>query len=185
MSDIDRAANSIHTAEVKEFAERFIRGVLNRVKNAPPPCAGHECTPWTEAIFATLKEMGENQAEQRYVYAWLLDRVWWSKKNAEETMLLGVESELQKNVEEIEGDFQKLPSLKCLKKLLVFSSDNPEQVRQMAESYLTRFTQHSAGEEYYLIGFTADGPCCYFYCVPEDGKQSKVRFKPLEIRLQD
>ena len=52
----------------------------------------------------------------------------------------------------------------------------------MAESYLQRFTQHYAGEAYILIGFTASGPRCYLFSVPEDGKQEKVKFTELPLR---
>ena len=179
MSDMDEAAQTIYFAEVRKFAETFIRGVLREVENVPPPCSGHEHTPWSDAIKAVLKRMGDNQTEQRKAYPWLLDYVWWSKKDNEETMILGVESELDKNVSQIEEDFQKLPSFKCRKKLLVFSSITPDEVVSMAESYLKRFTRHEAGEEYYLIGFNTPGPCCYFYCVPKDGRQSKIQFKLL------
>lgn len=180
MSDIGRVAEGIFTAEAMSFAEKFVSGVLAEFADAKVPCSGSEHTPWTKAIMKVLGQMGSQAGYE--AYPWLLDYVWWSKKGGEETMILGVESELDKDVVgQIGQDFQKLPSFKCQRKLLVFSA-GAEETRLMAESYLQNFTQHRVGEEYLLIGFTVSGPRCFLYRVPNDGKQENVRFAELLLR---
>lgn len=183
MSDIDRAAEKIFTDEVRSFAEKFVSGVLATVPDAKPPCSGGERPPWTAAIKQVLRQMGSNEGHEAYAWEPLLDFIWWSRRDGGEEMILAVESELDKDViGQIAQDFQKLPSFKCKRKLLIFSAD-PEETRLMAESYLRKFTQHCAEEEYVLIGFTASGPRCYLYSVPNDGKQDKVKFTPLQLHI--
>jgi hypothetical protein len=173
-----QAAEGIIMREVKTFCTDFVSRVMAEVgPDRTPPCAGGDHTPWTDAIYKALEQMGKQQHCE--VYPWLLDRVWWSREGGRETMVLGVESELDSSFPKIEEDFQKLPSFKCPRKLLVFSA-NPDETKNMVATYLQHFTQNVAGEQYILIGFTTSGPRCYFYHVPADGKpQERVSFKEL------
>lgn len=165
---------------MKSFVGEFVSRVRAEIRNATPPCAGADRTPWTEAIKnRVLKPMGCVRGHDSYEWDKLLDWVWWSKKKGEE-LVLAVESELG-TLAEVEQDFQKLPSFKCPRKLLVFSTD-PDKTKAMAEDYLQTFTQNVAAEQYVLVGFTERGTRCFFYSVPANGKPLvKVTFKELVI----
>jgi hypothetical protein len=177
--DLDRAAAKIVRAELKQFADEFVSGVLATVAGAKPPHAGGEQTPWTNAIAKVLEKMARRKNCD--CYPWLLDYVWWSQKDGEEAMELAIESELDQDIREIGEDFDKLPSIKCDRKLLVFSFD-PDETKARAEFYLQRFTQHESDNQYLLIGFTDKGPRCHIYLVPNDRKvQGRVQFEELPI----
>ena len=98
MSDIDRAAEKIFTDEVRNFAEKFVSGVLAEVANAKPPCSGGERPRWTAAIKQVLGQMGSGEGYEAYNWEPLLDFVWWSRKDGGEEMILAVESELDEDV---------------------------------------------------------------------------------------
>ena len=80
--DLDRAAAKIVRAELKQFADEFVSGVLATVAGAKPPHAGGEQTPWTNAIAKVLEKMARRKNCD--CYPWLLDYVWWSQKDGEE-----------------------------------------------------------------------------------------------------
>ena len=126
-----------------KFAEEFVAGVLKRMCTGDnkPPCAKGGRALWTTAVKDTLKELG-NKLGYDHTYDWLVDFIWWSTKP--ERLGLVAESEWD---ESDEDDFQKLPVFKCPHKLLVFSSDDPEEKKQMAERYLQTLTQHVQKEE--------------------------------------
>jgi hypothetical protein len=145
-----------------KLAEEFVSGVLNRLKatdaGTDPPCSGGNRAKWTEAVEAVLKELGNKHGYDR-TYRWLLDFIWWSDKP--QRLGLAVESELDNSIGNIEEDFQKLSVFKCPLKLMVFSAD-PEETKSMAERNLQVLTQHVKGEEYLLIGFTANWTTLFF-----------------------
>jgi hypothetical protein len=164
----------------KDLAEQFVQGVLKEMDGAKPPSFGDRAR-WTAAVKKVLKQNAVHSECEGY--AWLLDFVWWSRKNGTEQMVLAVESELDKRVEkEIEPDFQKLPTFKCPLKLLVFSA-NVEDTRKMAEDYLQRFTQHVDGEEYLLVGFVDPYPQCWWFRVIGNGRLEPDTVKFIEIQL--
>ena len=165
----------------RDIAEKFVQGVLKEMDGAKPPCIGGNKTKWTRAVKKVLGRLAE--APIYAPYPWLLDFVWWSRKNDTEQMVLAVESEMDKRVRtQIEPDFQKLSSFKCPLKLLVFSA-NVEDTKKMAEDYLRKFVQHIDGEEYLLVGFVKPYPRCLWFRVSGNGRLEPNAVKFVEIEL--
>lgn len=131
---------------------------------------------WTLEVKSVLHNIGKDLGYD--AYPWLLDPIWWSMPA--QRMILALESEMDKHVETIEEDFQKLPVFKCPLKLLVFSAE-ADAVKRMTEDYLQIFTQHVEREEYLLVGFTASDPRCFLFKVPYDGKLDKVTFDEVKL----
>jgi hypothetical protein len=160
----------------KEIGERLVSEVLKRMGADAKACRGGSREMWNVEVNSVLHNIGKGLGYD--AYPWLLDLIWWSMPT--QRMILGVESEMDKHVESIAEDFEKLPVFKCPLKLLVFSAE-ADAVKGMAENYLQMFTQHVKGEEYLLVGFTASGPRCFLFPVPLDGKLDKVRFDELKL----
>ena len=167
------------TAE--SFAEEFISTLRTRMGDEKPPCANGSRENWTCEVKSALHEMGKRRGHVGY--SWLLDFIWWSK---DQRMMLAAESEFG-NVDEVESDFEKLPSFKCPRKLLVFTGDErkAEQTKRNAEIYLRQFGQHASSEEYLLIGLTEFGARCFCFKVPEGRnghlKDEEVNFVPMKL----
>src|SRR5262249_4280838 len=142
---------------------------------ALPPCVNDGREAWTRSTRATLKDLGkQNGYEEFYDNGWMEDFIWWTKTT--EQLALVVESELKVNPADIQSDFEKLTVFKCPWKLLIFSS-NPGKVLALAEAHLRRLSQHVAGEEYLLIGFTNIGARYFRFTIPNDGFVATVAFE--------
>jgi hypothetical protein len=163
----------------KELAKKFVFGVLKAMATNPkPPCDGGSKPMWNVAVRSVLQDIGTNLGHETYLEWCRLDVMWWGK--SPERMVLVVESEMAKNADGIEKDFEKLPSFKCPFKLLAFSAD-VEAVKKNAAHYLQLFAQHAKDEEYLLVGFTALGPRCFLFKVPQHGKLDKVKFDEFHL----
>jgi len=164
-----------------KLAEEFVSGVLATMriidKTATPPCSGGSRPIWNGVVTDVLAKLGNKYGYDR-TYPWLVDFIWWSDRPPR--MGLAAESEFDRRVTVIEDDFEKLCVFKCPIKLMVFSSD-AEDTKTMAERYLQALTQHVKGEEYLLIGFTALGPRCFLFRVPNDGPVAQVNFSELQL----
>ena len=167
------------TAE--SFAEEFVSAMRARMGEEKAPCANGSRENWTCEVKSALHEMGRKRGYDGY--PWLLDFIWWAK---DQRMMLAAESEFG-NVDEVEDDFEKLPSFKCPRKLLVFTGDErkAEQTKRNAETYLRQFGEHASGEEYLLIGITEFGVRCFCFKVPEGRnghlKYEEVNFIPIKF----
>lgn len=163
----------------KELAEKLVSGVLKKMgTGSEPPCSGGNKTMWTVQVKAVLIEIGTTFKYTSLCEWCSLDMIWWCMST--QRLILVAESEMATNPDAIETDFEKLSVFKCPLKLLVFSRE-VERVKENAESYLRVLTQHVKDEEYLLVGFTASGPRCFLFKVPNDGKVDKVKFDELRL----
>jgi len=164
----------------KEFAEKFVSGVLKGTTGTKPPCAGGSRDLWTAQIKVVVENLGHERGFD-HTYEWLVDWIWWS--GDKEHLGLALESELDKNPKAVEDDFYKLTVLKCPLKVLVYSANEPEEMKRRAEEYLKRRSQHVEGEEYLLIAFTPSKPRCFSLRIPApaDGRCNELQFIELQL----
>jgi len=164
----------------KELAEKLVSGVMSKMGSYPPPRDGGKRPKWTRAVKAVFHEMGSTLGYDNWPEWCSLDCLWWTnaKDKSKDSLVLVAESELENNVNGVENDFLKLRLFKCPLKVLVFSAD-VDEVKRMAETDLQLYEQHVSREEYLLVGFTASGPRCFHFEVPQgkNGKLNKVVFK--------
>ena len=110
---------------------------------------------------------------------WLLDVIWFTRKQG--TILLAVEVELGTKKNEVLYDFQKLLCIKAPLKVMVYYAYRGSYMNEF-ENYVKDFDHHVRGEQYLLVEM-APGPSdqAYLYDVRKDGQQSRVRFSHLGL----
>jgi hypothetical protein len=161
-----------------DFAEKFLILLFQELRNIgsdinQPPCRRGGRADWTCALHNALRRQGETYHFE--TYPWLVDFIWWRMKD--EYLGLVMESEFDPSHGAIQDDFEKLTVFKYPLKVLVFSTQSPDETKTSVERYLEKRSQHIRNEEYLLIGFTALGPRCFWFRVPSDGRlESPVRF---------
>jgi hypothetical protein len=161
----------------------------------------HAGTPWTEAVFLTLKEGliakygGRGACKHLGVTEFMLDFVWWEQDDRR--AIMGVECEWTTQWPQSSApgeaayDFKRLLCFKAPLKLFVFDSTpkTGAAVRERLSDCLRQFKQHVKGECYLLVEvqklqersadrfYKWDGG---IYYVEHDGSLvSEVRFSPI------
>jgi hypothetical protein len=144
---------------------------------------------WTSVVLEELRKLGKEKHcevspdrvnDER---AFVLDLVWW--KNAElMDIALAVESEWGRN-RDVLNDFGKLLVIKAPLKLMVYCTSHHEKEsadrRVGIDSYMRKFTNHIAGEQYVLLEFAVPERMVYAYgfSVPADGQLNEVKFEEI------
>jgi hypothetical protein len=112
---------------------------------------------------------------------WLNDVVWFAR--AESSIHLAVEVELRRKGDVL-CDLQKLLCIKAPLKVMVYRDrDGKGSIVRSIEAYMEEFDQHVRGEHYLLVEMAPSPPDrAYLYKVRQDGRQTSIRFSPLNLR---
>ena len=165
-------------SELEEISMEFVRGLPIECGTMP------NTTPWTNALKNQLYKMGKdrgmlpcgrNAKEYGGEGEWMLDVVWWSDEHHE--VVLGVESELG-NARHVIFDFDKLMSVDCPHKLLLFY-DAPNLVKKLELNLATKM-RHHIGDDYMLLAMHPEDVRPYYFQVPSEGCLNVVKFIQLE-----
>jgi hypothetical protein len=186
---IEEIANicQILASEVKAKAEILIVQMPRR-----------EDTAWTLAVKATLEEIGSKKGyeslysnREKGNHEFLLDLVWWDRRDGFDAAALACECELGNKRDElhnplrVEEDFDKLLSFKAPLKLMIFDSygtkagsqNTVDQIITALNGYLQRYRIHIAGETYLLWDCSDESK--FWKCdITMNGIDSTLGFEP-------
>jgi hypothetical protein len=157
-----------------------IVSVLRRKKS-------YDARRWNKTVRDAVRGLGDRKRylvhadPEEKLGEWLLDLVWFTRE--EGTIHLAVEVELQRK-SDVLSDFQKLLCVKApLKVMVCRDRDGKGLLVRRIEEYMKEFDQHVKGEHYLLVEMAPSPPdCAYLYKVRKDGRQTSVRFSPLNLR---
>ncbi len=155
----------------RQLLKELIQGLMEHDNGKTWTEAGNKV--WTDAVKSSLKRIGGQQSASTKCYytkaepdmqEFLLDVVWWDKKEGIEGASLACECEWQyvrfTNSEayarEVGADFGKLLVFKAPLKLMIFASseDCPAgPILSEIERYLKSYKHHVAGEIYLVLDF--------------------------------
>jgi hypothetical protein len=120
---------------------------------------------WTPAVKRTMHDLcikyvgscgrefwGTHPCESgQQHYEWLLDAAWYIQSSQNEEILLGLESEWDDSLTEVQSDFAKLLTVKAPVKILLFEAGahsghtESEQISSL-QALCRKWNQHSRGD---------------------------------------
>ena len=175
--------------DVRTSSTELAQKLCHNVRDAVSPLGARTSDRnWTYAVKQVL-----NQEGKRFDYEvwcsgiegsceWLLDVIWWKKRETGIGIALAVECEWGARQEVIE-DFQKLLCIKAPLKVLIYDGGNiPEhgaEVRAAIEREMQAYHHHVTGETYLFLGFGNVGQYCHRVVVSQDGMVKAVKFELL------
>jgi len=176
-----------------ELAKRLVAGVRARGLPEASDIPGND-TAWTDAVFATLREIGEGlgfkvfhrppKGSKGGRSELLLDLIWYSEAGGVE---LGAECQWNDILGDDKRDIKKVVYVKCPLKVLLWwdetkSGSCGERIRREIESYLKKYNRHIRGEEYLCVEFgKGQRDRCDWYAVPDDGTVASVSLLPIQL----
>jgi len=141
----------------------------------------------TRAVKVVLRRKGKHLGLRTFpdsdkrrgkpISEWLFDLIWWDDRPNRNRMALAMESEWSTSVSGVIHDFEKLLSVKCPLKLMIYRvrPKNAVQAREEIRKCLQQYGQHVPGERYVLCEFQSGWHCSAYLFHVKDAPRGRVK----------